>query len=162
MTVPRRKSKSLEQRLLEKTDTSKILTDCWVFLGCKDSSGYGNIGNNGKTISAHRASYELYRGQIPKDKQIDHICGNRLCINPQHLDLVTAKENVRRGRQKFTCVPHPKPLRTHCMKGHPYSGANLFIDTNKQRRCMICKRAIDRKAQNKRRAKKKLEGGYLR
>ena len=82
------------------TDKIEIDTDseCWnwtaaIFKGL----GYGKFNFNGKTCYAHRVSYELHVGEIPSGLQIDHLCRNRKCVNPDHLEPVTHIENIRRG-----------------------------------------------------------------
>lgn len=122
---------------VEKTDT------CWNWTACKNNTGYGLFSINNMMILSHRFSYELHKGKIPIGLEIDHLCRNRLCCNPDHLEAVTGKENIMRGdtgkafgqRQKF---------KTHCPKGHPYSGDNLYIKPNGQRNCKECCRISKR------------------
>jgi len=71
---------------------------CWNWLGKLNSGGYGLLGWNRKVIRAHRYFYEYYKGKIPKGLQIDHLCRNRGCVNPNHLEAVTCQTNVLRGK----------------------------------------------------------------
>mgnify|MGYP001567469602 FL=1 len=113
---------------------------CWNWIMGKSDSGYGRFSYNGKTVRAHRFSYELHNGKIPFDKEIDHLCRNRLCCNPEHLEAVNHLENVRRGEDGFL-----QKSKTHCPKGHEYSGINLYIRKNGWRNCKECKREAVRK-----------------
>ena len=108
---------------------------CWLWIGCW-SRGYGQIGNNDKVVSAHRTAYELFRGQIPKDLTIDHLCRTRSCVNPSHMEIVSRGENVLRGNG----IAAKNARKTHCPKGHPLSGENLrFRKTGGYgRRCRKC------------------------
>lgn len=93
---------------------------CWEWLGGKCSDGYGSCsGGNG----AHRRSYELVIGNIPDNLELDHLCRNRSCVNPYHLEAVTHKVNTQRGLTK-----------TVCKRGHPRTPENLT--RNRCRECM--------------------------
>lgn len=111
---------------------------CWLWLGDVAPHGYGRIMINGKRIGAHRYSYQLYKGAIPDDFQIDHLCRVRSCVNPDHLEAVTGRINVLRGKT----IVAENARKTHCSRGHPYSGANLSIKTEggkfRQRVCRAC------------------------
>ena len=72
---------------------------CWIWQGSKISTGYGNLRVNGKTILAHRYMYELIKGEIPRELELDHLCRNPICINPAHLEAVTHAENCQRGKR---------------------------------------------------------------
>ena len=80
---------------VEKTET------CWIWHGSKDKrKGYGRFIIYDKVDGeSHRISYKIFKGEIPKGLQIDHLCRNKLCVNPQHLEAVTQKENLRRSAQ---------------------------------------------------------------
>lgn len=80
-------------RYINKTD------GCWLWIGSKKGRGYGKFTAKGKQLSAHRYSYELHTGKIKPGMQIDHLCKNKLCVNPKHLEQVTNQENqLRRFR----------------------------------------------------------------
>jgi hypothetical protein len=108
---------------------------CWFWIGFRDAKGYGRFQ---KGCKAHRFAYELFRGPIPKGMVLDHLCLTPACVNPDHLEAVTARENTLRGIAG-AAVNYRK---TECKRGHPLSGENLYIEPNGRRRiCRICDRA---------------------
>lgn len=114
---------------------------CWGWTGVIHHTGYAMFKIDGQNIGAHRWSYETFVGSIPDGFQIDHLCRNRSCVNPDHLEPVTQAENVRRGLRG--------ELLTHCPRGHPYEGDNL-IHTARQRYCRACRdmKYRERRARN--------------
>src|SRR6186713_1227020 len=85
-------------RLIKHVDIPEHPDSCWLWTGYLNHNGYAHLGNGrGYSALAHRASYQFFRGPIPADKYIDHLCRVRHCINPWHLELVTPSENVQRG-----------------------------------------------------------------
>jgi len=129
--------KPLEERFwghVHKTDT------CWLWTG-HIVLGYGRLLIGSRTdksrraIPAHRFAYELLIGPIPEGAELDHLCRNRCCVNPSHLEPVTRKENILRGNG----ITAQNARKTHCPKGHPYDEANTILITNGGRKCRACR-----------------------
>lgn len=111
--------------------------------------GYGRYKHKGKTRLAHRYVYEALNNHIPADRQIDHLCRVRNCVNPAHLEVVTSRENVLRGNA-ITAINSKK---THCIHGHELSGENLFIRRDGRRRCQVCERESQKRVRSTDKAK---------
>src|SRR5216683_1140291 len=89
---------------------------CWLWTGRLNEKGYAYFAFKSKWMIAHRLSYRMAKGEIPKPLEIDHKCRVRCCVNPDHLEAVVHVENCRRG----------KPVhQTHCKRGHPLAGENV-------------------------------------
>jgi hypothetical protein len=115
--------------------TSVSETGCWLREVGLKPKGYSSFKYQGKSHRAHRLTYSLLVGPIPEGLVLDHLCRVRNCVNPDHLEPVTQKVNVSRGR-----AGQPQLARTHCPHGHPYSGSNLSIHKKGGRRCKECAR----------------------
>lgn len=109
--------------------------DCWKWTGVISSNGYGRIEHKGKHLMAHRVSFLLNGGIIPQGMILDHLCRNRGCVNPNHLRVVSCKENVLCGENQTAS----KSRQVNCLKGHPLSGKNLGIDKRNHRYCKKCR-----------------------
>lgn len=120
---------------------------CWEWLGNKNDNGYGLLKVNGKQLRVHRLTYNEVIGPIPEGLMPDHLCRNRGCVNPFHLEPVTNKINVMRG----SGLTAQNAQKTHCPSGHPYIYENLYIH-NSQRHCKICRKLRDRSRCRKKRA----------
>lgn len=128
---------------VDKTDT------CWLWTGGLWASGYGRFWFDGRTVLAHRWSYEHHVGPIQKGRQLDHLCRVRECVRPDHLEPVSARENLMRGETRAAA----NAVKTHCPQGHPYDEENTYRDKRGRRSCNICRREASKRQQ----AQKRLE-----
>jgi hypothetical protein len=153
--LPRR---PLAERFWAKVDR-RGPDECWPWLGCKRPLGYGSFSvSSYRTVGAHRVAYELAHGATLPSKSswlcIDHLCRTPSCVNPRHLELVTYRENTLRG----DTIPARHLAKTHCPRGHPLSGANLYLRMRpgtrllKQRCCRLCRRMSNRLDKARKRA----------
>lgn len=107
--------------------------DCWKWTGVMHSEGYGKIGRK----YAHRVFYERLRGPIPEGLQIDHLCRNRACVNPDHLEAVTQEINLLRGNSPAAIAAR----KTHCIRGHELIPENIYLRKDcPSRMCNECRR----------------------
>lgn len=117
--------------------------ECWDWPGHTTHDGYGrtHVGNGkkyGRRVATHRHAYELLVGPIPTGMHLDHLCRNRRCMNPRHLQPVLPGENNARGDSPSAT----NARKTHCVHGHPLTPDNVYIGRTRgrtpERRCKTC------------------------
>jgi hypothetical protein len=118
---------------------------CWLWTGGIAPHGYGIFWFEGKSVSAHRWSWERANGPVPDGLELDHLCRVRHCVNPEHLEPVTRAENHRRGLSDAAARARQQ-AKTHCPQGHPYSGDNLIKRPGDRRGCRTCQSGEGRRA----------------
>ena len=110
---------------------------CWLWTAGQNGVGYGSYYLDGRQALAHRLAYEEMCGAIPDGLPLDHICRNRACVNPEHLEPVTQRVNNLRGVGCFA----QNAAKDRCKNGHPLSGPNLMRrGKDGSRRCRTCNR----------------------
>lgn len=131
----------MRKSLLDRLESKYVVdanSGCWTWTGAtankRDKWLYGIISVNRKLKMAHRVMYELKVGEIPEGLQLDHLCRNTRCINPAHLEPVTAKENIARS-------VNFQSSKTRCVNGHELAGPNLYVKPNGNRECRICRKS---------------------
>lgn len=136
------------ERFMEKVVTS--IDGCWEWTAYRGKNGYGRFYFEGRGALAHRWSYEHHVGPIPDGLVIDHLCRNRACVNPDHLEPVTMSENVLRGDGPAIAAARFGDV-THCPSGHAYTEENTYRGSS-GRTCLTCKRARRREDYQRNRA----------
>lgn len=136
---------SVERRLSRHVS---IEGDCWIWTGSRSGNGYGMIAVDNVRWMAHRYAYTALVGAIPEGLDLDHLCRNRACINPAHLEPVTRSENLKRGAPRG----ERQRARTHCPHNHPYDEQNT-TRRNGRRICKACDRDRARRNREARRGK---------
>lgn len=117
---------------------------CWHWTDPLCWDGYAQFWNGTRRVMAHRFSYELFVGQVPHGLVLDHLCRTRHCVNPDHLEAVTQRENVRRSPSALAAM---YARRTHCNNGHEFTPENTIARSDRPGRvCRTCRRARQRKS----------------
>jgi hypothetical protein len=115
---------------------------CWEWTGLRNSAGYGLIRSGQRRLMAHRALYEFLVDPVPEGLEMDHLCRNRKCVNPDHLEPVTHRVNMLRGQT----LPAANVAKTECPRGHPYDGLNTRLWRG-QRHCRECNKLAEERRQ---------------
>lgn len=120
---------------------------CWLWTASTIGGGYGGFWLAGRMRLAHRVAYELWVGAIPEGTDLDHFrCETPGCVNPDHLRPASPRENTLRGKGPAAV----NAAKTHCKRGHPLSGDNLYVRTNGNRTCRECHRTYMRERYRRR------------
>lgn len=109
-----------------KSHVTRRLSGCWEWNGATNNRGYGVSSRGGRAVLAHRLAYETWVGPIPKGMVVNHLCENKCCVNPKHLEVTTNIDNLHYS-QKDCCV-----------RGHELSGSNIKYVRGKGRTCLKC------------------------
>lgn len=115
------------------TQSEDPIWDCWLWDKPNEITGYGSF-NAGP---AHRWSYEYLIGEIPEGLQLDHLCRVRHCVNPYHLEPVSARENLMRSPITLAGI---NARKTHCIRGHEFTSENTYLAKRGSRACRACNR----------------------
>lgn len=126
----------VHERFMAKVDRRP--DGCWVWTACRVWNGYGQFRVAGKTVYAHRFAYELLVGPIPDGLELDHLCRNRACVNPSHLEVVDSRTNTLRGDGPAA----QNARKTHCAHGHELTLENIWRSGRNSRLCRAC--SLDR------------------
>ena len=125
-------------RFLAKVD-KRTNAPCWIWTASKFPQGYGQFtlkrsDGSWRSTNAHRVSYMHWKGEIPNGFEVDHLCRVRACVNPKHLEVVTGRTNILRGKS-----PAAKAAKaTHCIRGHEFSMENTYLIKTGGRMCRLC------------------------
>lgn len=127
------KEKTVWEKIVDKFI---LIDDCWVWTGSK-GRGYGKISmKDDTTVLAHRAMYEALVGPIPKHLELDHLCRNRSCVNPDHLEPVTHVENQIRANNPIMM----NKFKKYCINGHEFTEINTYLRKDRNsRECKTCR-----------------------
>jgi hypothetical protein len=126
---------TVRERMLRRVKTDHQ-TGCWNWTGALANGKYGHLFVDGRMQKAHRIAYRMVVGPIPHGMDLDHLCRNTKCVNPNHLEPVTRSENLRRS----PLMGHINANKTHCIRGHEFTAENTRVRPNGHRVCKECMR----------------------
>ena len=125
---------SVDERFWSKVKKGR---GCWEWTASKNPRGYGLFRIGKSSLHASRVSVAISKGWGEVEgKDVDHLCRNKSCVRPEHLEAVTHKENILRGEG----LAAHNARKTNCLRGHPFTGQNVVVDKRGKRRCRSCER----------------------
>lgn len=127
-----KRRQKLIQNILSRIEINPGLNSCWEWQGALNPKGYAHVCWKGLPTQGHRACYILFRGEIPEGKEIDHLCGNRSCIHPWHMEAVDHRVNILRGNT----LAAKQLKQRHCKRGHSLEDA--ISRRGNRRECRTC------------------------
>lgn len=142
---------TLEQRFWKNVNVRPTTDECWLWQGPLRRDGYAGIRAFGSNWLAHRVAYALVVSSPERELTLDHLCRNKACVNPWHLEQVTLKANILRGGN--ACARWART--TQCPRGHERGDANRYRG---DRSCLTCKRQREREASKRYRKRKRIQG----
>jgi len=110
--------------------------ECWIWTGARNPNGYGVVRRRPKRWLVHAYAWTEEHGPVPEGLELDHLCRNRICVRPSHLEPVTHAENMRRAHEANGTGKYA----LSCPHGHPYSGDNVRVEKRGYRFCVTCRR----------------------
>lgn len=128
---------TIEERFWSHVDIR--VDGCWTTSVGLSAAGYSYFqigGRGGRMVASHRYAYEFAYGPVPDGLVLDHLCRNRACVRPDHLEAVTEQVNILRGASPSAI----NARKSHCHRGHPFSGDNLYVYPTGDRGCRACSR----------------------
>ena len=140
--------RSAMERFSTKVDLIQPSDRCWLWAGSIDHKGYGRFWTGStpsnpvaKLVGAHRWLFTQLRHNIPDGMTLDHLCQNKNCVNPEHLEVVSMRVNILRGNNQAA----ENARKTHCIRGHLFDLANTYIRRSGRRTCIQCEQTRNRR-----------------
>lgn len=126
----------MPKTLLERWQSKVVVapSGCWEWTASRNRAGYGQLRNPGSTQLAHRIGWELLVGTLTPARELDHLCRNRACVNPDHLEEVEHRDNMRRSPD----IGGWQRRKSVCKRGHALTGDNLYVTPDGRRQCRTC------------------------
>lgn len=140
-------------RFMSKVGDRSTENGCWNWIGGCGNKGYGVFNHRRSAYQAHRFAYTMFIGPVDPLMTVDHLCRNRACVNPDHLEVVTNLVNIRRGNAGINGYS-----KTHCKRGHEFNDENTKINVAGMRQCVPCLKMLNHQCYERRKIRLGPEG----